>query len=227
MDAESFLEFASQVTKLKMYPYFDVAHSVLCALHVRDDLGPGKTSTSVFHDISSRLRFYLGLTFRRSTGLFSQAPHIMLVVNDVGRLCRWYAECCITRWTSSSTAQEQPTACDRYSSLVIEFGLIFGYSMVSLYYCFPQVFSILHTVWYWIQCFKVSTREVGVFCYERDLPVCMNNHHHITLLRLSCFCAESWFYVIHFQLQKSPWWCVACCQTLSQCIHHNDYSWYS
>jgi len=42
MDAESFLEFASQVTKWKMYPYFDVAHSVLCALHVRDDLGPGK-----------------------------------------------------------------------------------------------------------------------------------------------------------------------------------------
>lgn len=41
MDAESFLEFASQVTKWKMYPYFDVAHSVLCALHVRDDLGPG------------------------------------------------------------------------------------------------------------------------------------------------------------------------------------------
>lgn len=45
MDAESFLEFASQVTKWKMYPYFDVAHSVLCALHVRDDLGPGNVIT--------------------------------------------------------------------------------------------------------------------------------------------------------------------------------------
>lgn len=41
MDPESFLEIANQVTKLKMYPYFDIAHSVLCALHVREDLGPG------------------------------------------------------------------------------------------------------------------------------------------------------------------------------------------
>jgi len=42
MDPESFLEIANQITKLKMYPYFDIAHSVLCALAVRDDLGPGK-----------------------------------------------------------------------------------------------------------------------------------------------------------------------------------------
>ncbi|XP_022175521.1 trimeric intracellular cation channel type 1B.2 [Myzus persicae] len=52
MDAESFLEFASQVTKWKMYPYFDVAHSVLCALHVRDDLGPGALAFSRKHPIS-------------------------------------------------------------------------------------------------------------------------------------------------------------------------------
>lgn len=42
MDPESFLEISNQITKLKMYPYFDIAHSVLCALAVRDDLGPGK-----------------------------------------------------------------------------------------------------------------------------------------------------------------------------------------
>ena len=42
MDPEAFLDLANQVTKLKMFPYFDIAHSVLCALHVREDLGPGK-----------------------------------------------------------------------------------------------------------------------------------------------------------------------------------------
>ncbi|KAG8336239.1 Trimeric intracellular cation channel type B [Homalodisca vitripennis] len=40
MDPEAFLDLANQVTKLKMFPYFDIAHSVLCALHVREDLGP-------------------------------------------------------------------------------------------------------------------------------------------------------------------------------------------
>lgn len=44
MDPEAFLDLANQVTKLKMFPYFDVAHSVLCALAVREDLGPGKRS---------------------------------------------------------------------------------------------------------------------------------------------------------------------------------------
>lgn len=44
MDPEAFLDLANQVTKLKMFPYFDIAHSVLCALHVREDLGPGKAT---------------------------------------------------------------------------------------------------------------------------------------------------------------------------------------
>lgn len=42
MDPEAFLDLANQVIKLKMYPYFDVAHSLLCALAVREDLGAGK-----------------------------------------------------------------------------------------------------------------------------------------------------------------------------------------
>lgn len=33
---------ANQVIKLKMFPYFDIAHCVLCTLHVREDLGPGE-----------------------------------------------------------------------------------------------------------------------------------------------------------------------------------------
>ena len=46
MDPEAFLDLANQVVKLKMFPYFDIAHSVLCALHVREDLGPGKRKKS-------------------------------------------------------------------------------------------------------------------------------------------------------------------------------------
>lgn len=42
MDPEAFLDIANQVVKLKMFPYFDVAHCALCALAVREDLGNGK-----------------------------------------------------------------------------------------------------------------------------------------------------------------------------------------
>ena len=42
MDPEAFLDLANQVTKLKMYPYFDLAHAALCCLAVRDDLASGK-----------------------------------------------------------------------------------------------------------------------------------------------------------------------------------------
>jgi trimeric intracellular cation channel len=41
MDPESFLDIANQVIKLKMFPYFDIAHSLLSALSVKEDLGPG------------------------------------------------------------------------------------------------------------------------------------------------------------------------------------------
>ncbi|KMQ91274.1 trimeric intracellular cation channel type b [Lasius niger] len=52
MDPEAFLDMANQVIKLKMFPYFDIAHSVLCALHVREDLGPGAQAFSRKHPLS-------------------------------------------------------------------------------------------------------------------------------------------------------------------------------
>ncbi|XP_076643851.1 trimeric intracellular cation channel type 1B.1 [Halictus rubicundus] len=52
MDPEAFLDMANQFIKLKMYPYFDIAHSVLCALHVREDLGPGAQAFSRKHPLS-------------------------------------------------------------------------------------------------------------------------------------------------------------------------------
>lgn len=52
MDPEAFLDLANQVIKLKMYPYFDIAHSLLCALAVREDLGIGAQSFSRKHPLS-------------------------------------------------------------------------------------------------------------------------------------------------------------------------------
>nr|CAD7394244.1 unnamed protein product [Timema cristinae] len=52
MDPEAFLDLANQVVKLKMFPYFDIAHCVLCALHVREDLGAGAHAFSRKHPMS-------------------------------------------------------------------------------------------------------------------------------------------------------------------------------
>lgn len=42
MDPESFLELANQVTKLKMFPYFEVAHAIISCLYMREDLAAGQ-----------------------------------------------------------------------------------------------------------------------------------------------------------------------------------------
>jgi len=52
MDPEAFLDLANQVTKLKMYPYFDLAHAALCCLAVRDDLASGSLPFSRKHPLS-------------------------------------------------------------------------------------------------------------------------------------------------------------------------------
>ncbi len=43
LDPEVFLEFASKVTRLKMFPYFDLAHYILCCVAVREDLATGES----------------------------------------------------------------------------------------------------------------------------------------------------------------------------------------
>lgn len=65
MDPEAFLDMANQVIKLKMFPYFDIAHSVLCALHVREDLGPGKPKPA--RPILNLIRPELAYTFSKIT----------------------------------------------------------------------------------------------------------------------------------------------------------------
>lgn len=52
MDPEAFLDLANQVTKLKMYPYFDLAHAAVCCLAVRDDLANGSLPFSRKHPLA-------------------------------------------------------------------------------------------------------------------------------------------------------------------------------
>jgi len=52
IDPEAFLDLANQVTKLKMWPYFDIAHCVMCCLAVREDLGAGSIPFSRKHPIA-------------------------------------------------------------------------------------------------------------------------------------------------------------------------------
>jgi len=61
MDPEAFLEMANQVTKLKMFPYFDIAHCVLCCLYVREDLGTGSLPFSRKHPLSNWISSMLNI----------------------------------------------------------------------------------------------------------------------------------------------------------------------
>ena len=42
MDPEAFLDLANQVAKIKMYPYFDLAHAAVCCLSIKEDMASGR-----------------------------------------------------------------------------------------------------------------------------------------------------------------------------------------
>ena len=44
MDPEAFLDLANQVAKIKMYPYFDLAHAAVCCLAIKEDMASGRTN---------------------------------------------------------------------------------------------------------------------------------------------------------------------------------------
>ncbi|KAI1290097.1 Trimeric intracellular cation channel type A [Halotydeus destructor] len=52
MDPESFLEIANQVTKLKMFPYFEIAHAIITCLYMREDLAAGSLPFSRKHPLA-------------------------------------------------------------------------------------------------------------------------------------------------------------------------------
>ncbi|GAB6031646.1 hypothetical protein CHUAL_009406 [Chamberlinius hualienensis] len=61
MDPEAFLDLANQVTKLKMYPYFEIAHCVVTCLYVREDLAGGAHLFSRKHPFSCWLSSMLSI----------------------------------------------------------------------------------------------------------------------------------------------------------------------
>lgn len=52
MDPEAFLDLANQVAKLKMYPYFELAHAIVCCLSVKEDMSSGAIQFSRKHPLS-------------------------------------------------------------------------------------------------------------------------------------------------------------------------------
>ncbi|KOB68472.1 Transmembrane protein 38A, partial [Operophtera brumata] len=72
MDPEAFLDLANQVIKLKMFPYFDIAHSLLCALAVREDLG------AAMKEIYRAKKVYDGVS--HAGKLYPNAWVIMIIV---------------------------------------------------------------------------------------------------------------------------------------------------
>ncbi|XP_022661606.1 trimeric intracellular cation channel type 1B.1-like isoform X1 [Varroa jacobsoni] len=67
MDPETFLEIANHVSKLKMYPYFELAHCIVTLLYLREDLGTGSQLFSRKHPlscwVSSMFSIYAGGIF--------------------------------------------------------------------------------------------------------------------------------------------------------------------
>ncbi|XP_003747148.1 trimeric intracellular cation channel type 1B.1 [Galendromus occidentalis] len=67
MDPETFLEVANHVSKLKMYPYFEIAHCAVTLLYLREDLASGSHLFSRKHPlscyISSMFSIFAGYMF--------------------------------------------------------------------------------------------------------------------------------------------------------------------
>ena len=101
MDPEAFLDMANQVcdslshahphhggwqvTKLKMYPYFDLAHAALCCLAVRDDLANGIFIIIVFVLFWQDTLFNLSV---RLPSFLAEAPACPLVFYNACHICR-------------------------------------------------------------------------------------------------------------------------------------------
>jgi len=52
LDPEAFLDLANQVAKLKMYPYFELAHAIVCCISVKEDMSSGAIQFSRKHPLS-------------------------------------------------------------------------------------------------------------------------------------------------------------------------------
>ncbi|XP_055953373.1 trimeric intracellular cation channel type 1B.1-like [Argiope bruennichi] len=67
MDPEAFLEIANQISRLQMYPFFELAHCIIMCLYVKEDLAGGAHLFSRKHPlacwVSCMLSIYGGAMF--------------------------------------------------------------------------------------------------------------------------------------------------------------------
>ena len=69
MDPEAFLDLANQVAKLKMYPYFELAHAAVVCLTIKEDMGSGNPHLnmqfkgSIFYSITEHNYIHIYLFF--------------------------------------------------------------------------------------------------------------------------------------------------------------------
>lgn len=92
MDPENFLELANQVTKLKMYPYFEMAHCIISCLYMREDLAAGMKVIKNRNYIDTNfakinLSFYHSST--RQPSVLQEASTRLLDIMYVFNLFRW------------------------------------------------------------------------------------------------------------------------------------------
>ncbi|XP_074598637.1 trimeric intracellular cation channel type 1B.1-like isoform X2 [Brevipalpus obovatus] len=64
MDPDVFLELANTVSKMKMFPYFEMAHAIISCIYIRDDLAAGSHQFSRKHPfscwVSSMINIFAG-----------------------------------------------------------------------------------------------------------------------------------------------------------------------
>ena len=96
MDPEAFLDLANQVAKLKMYPYFELAHAAVVCLTIKEDMGSGNPyinmpfKGNIFYSFQSWdtiIFTFAPFFYFRCPSIFSKTSIILLVFNDVHHIC--------------------------------------------------------------------------------------------------------------------------------------------
>ena len=123
MDPEAFLDLANQVAKLKMYPYFELAHAAVVCLTIKEDMGSGnqylnlpfKANIIMFILIigQNHIHTYPYFDFR-CPSIFSKTSIILLVFNDVHHICWKYPGQSTPRRAVPNTFQKQQSTSTSY-----------------------------------------------------------------------------------------------------------------
>ena len=119
MDPEAFLDLANQVAKLKMYPYFELAHAAVVCLTIKEDMGSGNQylylpSKSTIMSSIILLISIIHFQNSRCPSIFSKTSIILLVFNDVHHICWKYPGQSTPRRAVPNTFQKQQSTSTSY-----------------------------------------------------------------------------------------------------------------